>query len=127
MENSRINSLPYGPSLNSLYTIAQLHIATENFKQAAVALKEWKKLAEVVAPEAYILMATAESQIGNKEHALKFVNEAIRKSSKPQEKWLQFVLALNHEMKKYGNALRFVMLTSAYPTTFTGSSFLLLI
>lgn len=117
LENSlKINSLPYGPSLNSLYTIAQLHIATENYKEAAVVLDEWKSLAEVIAPEAYILMATAQAQIGNKELALKYVNEAIKTTTKPQEKWLQFALALNHEMKKYNNALKIlVMLTSAYP------------
>lgn len=117
LENSiKINSLPYADTMNSLYTIAQLNIATEKYSDALVVMNKWGSLAEKISPEAYVLWATAHAQAGNKEKALEFVNEAIKTTEKPQEKWLQFALALNHEMKKYGNALKIlVMLTSSFP------------
>lgn len=117
LENSlALESLPYQQTLSSLYTISQLYMALEKWNEAHATMSKWVGLAEVPTAESYIMMGSILSQLEKKESALQYVNEAIKMSEKPQEKWLQFALALNHELKNYDNALKLlVILTASFP------------
>lgn len=111
-----INVLPYSQSLSSIYTLAQLYSTQEKYADACVALKIWMDLAEQISPESMVMMANVLAQLGKKSEALKYVNQAIIDSERPQEKWLQFALALNHELGQFQNSLKLLIhLTSLYP------------
>jgi predicted Zn-dependent protease len=118
LENSlSFQVLPYQQTLSSYFTVAQLYFASEKYQLAEDRMMAFMNLAEEPSAEAYILTGSILSQNNKKEEALKFINQAIISSTKPQEKWLQFALALNHELKKYENAIKIlVTLTSSFPT-----------
>jgi tetratricopeptide (TPR) repeat protein len=117
LENSlKLNILPYGPTLSSLYTLAQLHFSEENFVSAEATLTEWFTYADEPKAQAYMLMGMIIGQKGKKEKALDYVNKAINLEKNPQEKWLQYALSLNYSLKRYKNALKLLIsLTSQYP------------
>ncbi len=112
----KLNVLPYGPTLSSLYTVAQLHFAEENLNQAYDYLTEWFAYADKPTAQAYMLMGMILGKQDKKEEALDYVNQAINMEKDPQEKWLQFALSLNHSLKRYKNAIKILItLTSQYP------------
>ncbi len=117
LENSlKLNTLPYQQTLSSLFTVAQLYFADENFGKAKEKMKLWFSYADKPKGQAYMLMGMILGQGGEKEKALDYVNIAINSEKKPSEKWLQYALSLNHSLKKYKNALKLlVTLTSDYP------------
>lgn len=117
LKNSlKLNVLPYGPTLSSLYTLAQLQFAEEDFDNALATLEEWFSYAEEPKAQAYMLMGMILGQKDQKQKALDYVNQAINLEKHPQEKWLQYALSLNHSLKKYKNALKILItLTSQYP------------
>lgn len=118
LENSlALEALPYQQTLSSLYTLSQLYFSTEKYAEAEAKATEWMNLSEEPTPEGYILLGTILAQNNKKEEALKYVNQAVMSTSNPQEKWLQFALALNHELKQYQNALKILAtLTAMFPT-----------
>jgi predicted Zn-dependent protease len=117
LENSlSLNVLPYAQTMSTLYTMAQIEVTQENYAQAHKYMKTWFDYAEEPSADAYILMGTVLSQLEQKEEALKYVNQALIDTKVAPEKWLQFALALNHELKKYDNALKILAtLTATYP------------
>lgn len=117
LKNSiRLNVLPYGPTLSSLYTLSQLQFSEENFDEALDTLNEWFAYANQPKAQAYMLMGMILGQKDQKQKALDYVNQAINLEKNPQEKWLQYALSLNHSLKKYKNALKILItLSSQYP------------
>jgi tetratricopeptide (TPR) repeat protein len=112
----KLKKLAYSPTMTSIFTIAQLSIALEDYKTAEEKLSLWFKLAEKPKAQAYVVMGIALSQNGKKEEALQYINQAIKLDRNPSERLLQMALALNYEMKKYKNALKVLaILTSTYP------------
>lgn len=117
LENSlKLNILPYGATLSSIYTLSQLHFAEENFEDAFNTLTEWFAYSNKPKAQAYMLMGMILGQKDQKEKALDYVNKAINLEKNPQEKWLQYALSLNHSLKKFKNAQKILItLTSQYP------------
>ena len=112
----KVNTLPYAPTMSTLYTLAQLQFAEESFDEAQATLDEWFSLANKKTAQAYMLMGMILGQKGEKEKALDYVNQAINMEAKPQEKWLQYALSLNHSLERFQNALKILItLTSQYP------------
>lgn len=110
LENSlKLNTLPYQQTLSSLFTVAQLYFADENFGKAKEKMKLWFSYADKPKGQAYMLMGMILGQGGEKEKALDYVNIAINSEKKPSEKWLQYALSLNHSLKKYKNALKLLV------------------
>jgi Tfp pilus assembly protein PilF len=119
LENSiNAKGLAYQQTLSSLYTLGQLYFSEEKYGESEKIMTRWFALVDAPQPESYILMASILSQLEKKEEALKYLNQAIISSVDPQEKWLQFALALNHELKNYQNSLKLLaILTSKFPQT----------
>ncbi|MAZ49821.1 MAG: hypothetical protein CME65_14765 [Halobacteriovoraceae bacterium] len=112
----KVNTLPYAPTMSTLYTLAQLQFAEESFEDAHATLTEWFSLAEKRTAQSYMLMGMILGQKGEKAKALDYVNQAINLEAKPQEKWLQYALSLNHSLERFQNALKILItLTSQYP------------
>ncbi len=111
-----LDVLPYVQTLSSLYTLAQIQNAQENYSKAYKNMSLWFHYADDPSAEAYILMGNLLAQLDYKELALKYVNQALIEAKNPQEKWLQFALALNHELNQHENALKILaVLTATFP------------
>ena len=112
----KIETLPYGPTMSTLYTLAQLEFAEENYDQAKATLEKWFSLANKKTAQSYMLMGMILGQKNEKLKALDYVNQAINMEKRPQEKWLQFALSLNYGLERFQNALKILItLTSHYP------------
>ncbi len=95
------DALPEGAQLNTLYNLAQLYMANEQFQKGVLTLKRWFARAENPAPDAYYLLALGYVQQDRFDLALPHAKTAVQKSDKPKEAWLQLLLALYLDKKQY--------------------------
>lgn len=111
-----LNALPYNPTLSTLYMIAQLNVAQENYAAALKQINQWFRLADEPSPDAYVVKATIFAQQKKQKEALALVTKAIDLSKKPKESWLAFAVAMNYELNKYKEAARLLeKLAGLYP------------
>jgi tetratricopeptide (TPR) repeat protein len=112
-----LNQLPYSPTLATEYALGQMYLAKEKYKDSIEILENWFQLEENPKGEAYAVLATAYSQLGQKQKALGLIETAISKTDHPSENWLIFALALNFEMKKWPKCIELLKhLTAQFPT-----------
>ena len=111
-----LKALPMSPTLSSMYTMAQIKIFQEKYKEGLDELVNWFHHVKKPNAQSYILAATALFELKKKKAALIFVNKAIKMNPKPPENWLQFSVALNYENKNYNEAASSLrILTESYP------------
>lgn len=111
-----LGSLPYSPTMSTLYTIAQVHVAQENYGKALKKINEWFALADEPSPDAFVLKATVFAQQKKQKEALALVTKAIDMTDKPKESWLSFAVAMNYELERFKEAGRLLeKLTGLYP------------
>lgn len=87
------------------YQIAQLYLAQEKWKEGAAALETWFQTATNPNSSAYYLLAVAYYQMEMVDKALVNAQKAVDLSEKPQESWIQLVLALNLQKENWQAAL----------------------
>jgi len=87
------------------YQVAQIAIAQEKWKEGLDALKDWFATAPAPNSAAYYLMAVAYYQLKDYKNAIPAAEKAIELSDKPQESWLQLLLALRLQNDQYAEAL----------------------
>jgi tetratricopeptide (TPR) repeat protein len=98
------------------YTIAQLYMVEEKWKEGAAALEEWFRTTPKPNAAAYYLLAAAYYQMGDHRKALEPAKKAVELADKPQESWLQLVLALYLQDEKYKEAIPYLnRLISMFP------------
>lgn len=108
--------LPYSPTMSTLYTIAQVHVAQEQYDIGLKKINEWFALADEPSPDAYVLKATIFAQKKKSKEALALVTKAIDMTDKPKESWLSFAVAMNYELERFKEAGRLLeKLTGLYP------------
>lgn len=92
----------------SEFQIAQILMAQEKWAEAIVALKGW--MAKTPNPNAsvYYLLAVAYYQSNDFQNALAPAEKAIEMAEKPQESWLQLLLALRIQREEYKLAIPLV-------------------
>lgn len=98
------NGLPYGPTMQIYYTLAQIYIATQKMAQAKLKLQEWFYLAREPSPEANILMAAIYADENNFTKALELVEEALKIAEEPLEQWLSFAAGLYYQAENFTKA-----------------------
>ena len=83
--------LPQAMEAGTRYSLAQLYVATEDWKRAAAMLESWFRIAEAPAPDAWMLLAQTNYQIRQYDRALgnidKGMAEARRRGQAPKENW----------------------------------------
>ncbi len=108
--------LPYGATLSTLYTIAQIQTAQENYAVALQKIEEWFSLADEPSADAYVLKATIFAQQKKQKEALALVTKAIDMTDTPKESWLSFAVAMNYELNNYKESARLLeKLAGLYP------------
>lgn len=99
-----LNALPLGPTLQSIYSLAQIHTMNKGDAKALKLMKGWFTLAKKKKPGALVFTASLYKKEGKSGVALKMVEEAIGMSKNPNEQWLIFAVALHYERKNYDKA-----------------------
>lgn len=100
-----VENIPVGTELNSLKTIAQLNMVTENFDEALKYLNRWFAASDSVGATDYALRGQAYYQNGDEAGALKDINKAVSmyeaKGKVPKENWLSLQRFLYYEKNDY--------------------------
>ena len=86
------------------YQIAQMFLAEEKWKDGAAALEEWFRTAQNPNGAAYYLLAVAYYQMNDYKRAIVPAKKAVDLTDKPQEGWVQLVLALYLQQEQYSEA-----------------------
>lgn len=111
-----LGSLPYNPTMSTLYTISQVLVAQEKYDLALTRINEWFSLADEPSADAFVLKATIYAQKKKQKEALALVTKAIDMSAKPKESWLSFAVAMNYELENFKEAGRLLeKLAGLYP------------
>ncbi|MEW5248348.1 tetratricopeptide repeat protein [Microbulbifer sp. 2201CG32-9] len=104
-----VENIPVGVELNTLKTIAQLYLATENYKSGLDYLNRWFAAADKVNAEDYALRSQAHYQLGDAASALADVNRAVSMYEKdgkvPKESWLSLQRFLYYEKNDYNKVI----------------------
>jgi Tfp pilus assembly protein PilF len=100
------------------FQLAQLFMAESRWKEGVEALKQWFATAQNPNSAAYHLLAVAYYQLGDHASAVEPAQKAVDLSGgKPQESWLQLLVALRLERQEYKQAIPLVkQLIEAAPT-----------
>lgn len=83
--------LPQAMEAGTRYSLAQLYVATSDWKRAAAMLEAWFRLADDPAPESHVLLAQAHYQLGQHAEALAAIERALAEARSrgqpPRENW----------------------------------------
>jgi tetratricopeptide (TPR) repeat protein len=102
--------------LQTRYNLAQLYVMLERYDDAIGAFDYWFARTRNPAPTAYYMMAMAHVQKGEREAALRWAEKAIEASPAPRESWLQLLVALRLEAKRYAETVPVLdQLLARYP------------
>lgn len=99
-----LNALPYKPTLQSIFALAQLQLMAEKYKEAEAALNDWFALTNEPRPDAFVFKATIEYHKGDKKAALDSILKALSIAKKPKENWLTFAVSLLYEQDRFKEA-----------------------
>ncbi len=95
-----INALPNRQHYQMIYSIAQLLIARERYREGLEKLEEWFCVTppENITANAYLLKASANVELENYQEALTAIDMAISLEDEPRENWYQMKLGINFEL-----------------------------
>jgi tetratricopeptide (TPR) repeat protein len=100
----KLEGLPLGPTLQSIYSLAQIHTMNKGDDKAFKLMKGYLLLAKKKRPGALVFMASLLKKKDQTDAALAMVEEAIGLSKNPNEQWLIFAVSLHYEKKNYDKA-----------------------
>ncbi|EGQ9821531.1 hypothetical protein FV767_11135 [Vibrio parahaemolyticus] len=119
-EALKLDALPVPVAQQVRYSLAQLYLAEEKYKQSVNTMNEWFKVAETTQEKpqahAYITLASAYVQLEDYRKALPPTKKAIEMSKNPSESWYLILVASHYELgqlKSVASVLK--TLTSKYP------------
>lgn len=98
------NALPYKPTLQSIFALAQLQLMAEKYDLAEKYLSDWFSLSKDEKPDAYVFLATIQFHKGEKKKALSSILKGLKIAKKPKENWLTFAVSLLYEEGRYKEA-----------------------
>ncbi|HKA14991.1 MAG TPA: hypothetical protein VKH41_08240 [Myxococcota bacterium] len=108
--------LPKDDSSDILFQIAQMQMGKDHFEDAIESLKTWFAQAEKPGAAAYFTLAIAYYQLKDLDHALEPAKKAVELAEKPQQGWLQLLLAIHLTKEDYASATPvLVQLLTLYP------------
>ena len=98
-------SIPDALLLSTLYSLAQLSMQQQNYRQAIVYLEQWQRVSpEELNAGQQILFAQAHYQNQAFERSLVFINKALsqlaQENKTPKENWLTLQRAVYYELKQ---------------------------
>lgn len=101
-----IDALPYKPTMQSIFALAQLQMMADKHDEALKTIDDWFFLSKEENPAAYVFKASVLNAKGDKykDEALNLVLKAIKISKSPKENWLVFAVSLLYTKERYEEA-----------------------
>ena len=97
--------IPLGLELGTMYKVAQLNYAEENYAEALKWLNDWMDMSETVSAEPYVMRAQIHYQMGESAKALTDVNTGVSMEEAdgdvPKEGWYNLQRALYLDKEDY--------------------------
>ena len=110
------DALPETTTLGMMYNVAQIYLAIEKYPEAVKALKRWFRATDSRTSQAYYLLSIAYYQQSLYDKALRPAKKAVKIADKPNQAWLQLLVALYLQEERYAEAAPHVeVLVSNFP------------
>lgn len=104
----KIDALPYKPTMQSLFALAQLQVMADKYDLALGNMEKWFYFSTEEKPSAYVFMASIYYEKGNKDKALDLVLKALKITQTPKENWLVFAVSLLYSKERYKEASEYL-------------------
>ena len=104
-ESLALRALPQPATERSLYALAQLQMAVEDYPAALTSLEQWLDLVADPAPAAHALAGAVYAQLRRYREAVAHLKRAIDGAGEPQEIWYRQLLAVYYQSEQYGAAV----------------------
>ena len=102
--------IPMGLELGTMYKLAQLNYAEDNYKEALRWLNDWMAIAQNISAESYIMRGQIHYQQGDSAKALADVNTGVSmvedKGNVPKEGWYNLQRALYLDKEDYQTGIK---------------------
>lgn len=102
--------LPVGLEVDTMYTVAQLYQATEQYANSLEMLDKWFAVAENPGPQPYYLKAVLHYQLQQFRDGIEPIQTAIRVATErgdaPEEGWYQLLNVFYFELEDYPNVIK---------------------
>ena len=99
-----LNSLPNKDYFPTLFMLAQMYIADEDYAAALAALDQWMQQSGEQSADAYALKGNALYRLEKYPEAVEAIQKAKSMTSEPKESWDQILMASYFAMDKYDEA-----------------------
>lgn len=101
-----LNSLPNDDYFPTLYALAQMYVADEDYPQALAALDSWLQQSGKQSADAYALKGNVLYRMEKYPEAVAAIQKAKATSDQPKESWDQILIASYFAMDKYDEAAK---------------------
>ncbi len=98
-------ALPEAQRREALLSLGQLYLAQDEPRKAAAMLERWLQTHPEVKAEDHFLLAQVYTRLERYSQALEYLNQAIARSKRPRDEWLQLRIGLNYKLKRYRSAI----------------------
>lgn len=100
-----LGSLPAAAQQGMLYSLAGLYAAEGQYVKCIETMREWFRYEEDPIADAYMIIASAFTELQRYDEALPYVQKAIQMSDEPKENWYLLELAIYFEKSRYRDAV----------------------
>lgn len=101
-----LDALPFGPTLNLTFVLAQVLLAEGRHQDSLAYFKQWFVLTNDVNANAYILKGAVYAEMEEYARALELVETGLGMTDEPQEAWLSFAAGLYYQNERYSDSAR---------------------
>lgn len=99
-----LKALPLSPTLNTMYSLAQVFAAQEKYLESVPYLQDYLANRDPANPDAHFFYGQILAQLDAQAEAARQVERAIELSDEPRETWYRLLAALYFEQKNYNGA-----------------------
>jgi tetratricopeptide (TPR) repeat protein len=99
------NTLPSLAQQGMMYSLAGLYAAEGQYLKAIETMREWFRYEKKPIADAYMIIASAFTELERYDDALPYVRKAIQKAEEPKENWYLLELAIYFEKNRYRDAI----------------------
>lgn len=100
----KLDALPNKAQFQAIYQIAQLSLLQEKYQEALDAITDWFKQSGAQTADAYAIQGNAYYRLDKFQDAINSLKEALAIAEKPNESWMQIIMACYFELEQYDEA-----------------------
>lgn len=100
-----LKNLPKSARKNTLYTLAQLQVESDDVKASMQSLDAWFKLEQSPSAQAHAFAGWVYAQAQEYDRAIRHLRHAISKTGQMNEAWYRQLLSINYDISDYRAAV----------------------